>query len=174
VNAPKEHREFRALFEAESAYVVRAMRRFGVPERDCPDVAHEVFMVALRHLPSCDTTRPMRPWLFGIATRVARDYRRLARVRCEVSGEPMELLAEGPSPHDALHAQEQRKLVNDALDALNGDQREVFVLHEMVGLSMPEIAEALGIALNTGYSRLRLARAAFTARIKRVRGADVR
>lgn len=169
----EDHREFRVLFEAECAYVIRAMRRFGVPERDCPDVAHEVFMIALRLLPSCDKTRPMRPWLFGIAIRVARDYRRLARVRREVPDASMEMFEHGPSPDEVLVAQEQRKLVNDALAALDDDQREVFVLHEMVGLSMPEIAEALGIALNTGYSRLRLARADFTSRVKRARRCDV-
>ena len=165
--------EFRALFEAECSWVVRALRRLGVASRDCPDVAHEVFMIALRHFDTCDRTRPMRPWLFGIAARVARDYRRLARVRREVSGELEDAPDGSPSPHEALHAQQQRKLVNEALDALDGDQRDVFVMHEMIGLSMPEIAESLGIGLNTGYSRLRLARADFTARIKRARGRDV-
>lgn len=172
MNAQIEHREFRALFEAECAYVVRAMRRLGVPERDCPDVAHEVFMIALRLLPSCDKTRPMRPWLFGIAIRVARNYRRLARVRREVSGEPADVPDGSRSPHDTLREQEERRLVSDTLDALDSEQREVFVMHEIIGLSMPEIAESLGIALNTGYSRLRLARADFAARIKRARARD--
>jgi RNA polymerase sigma-70 factor (ECF subfamily) len=161
-----EHAEFRALFEAECAYVVHTLRRLGVPPADCPDVAHEVFMIALRLFPTCDRTRPMRPWLFGIALRVARDFRRLARVRREVPG-AIEVPSEALAPDEALHVQRRKKLVADALDAIDLDRRAVFVMHDIDGHGMPEIAEALGIPLNTGYSRLRLARAEFKERIKR-------
>ncbi len=47
------------------------------------------------------------------------------------------------------------------------DQREVFVLAELEGLSGPEIAAALGAKLNTVYSRLRLARRHFARVVKR-------
>jgi RNA polymerase sigma-70 factor (ECF subfamily) len=44
------------------------------------------------------------------------------------------------------------------LDGLDEAKREVFVLAELEELSAPEIAQALGINLNTVYSRLRAAR----------------
>jgi RNA polymerase sigma-70 factor, ECF subfamily len=161
------HAEFRELFERECAYVVRTLRRLGVSAPDCPDVAHEVFVIVLRLLPTCDRSRPMRPWLFGIALRVARDFRRLARHHREVVGEGEGAADHAPRPDEALDASRRRKLVDDALDALDLDQRAIFVMHEIDGYAMPEIAQALGIPLNTGYSRLRLARAEFTARVKR-------
>jgi RNA polymerase sigma-70 factor (ECF subfamily) len=54
-----------------------------------------------------------------------------------------------------------------ALDTLDLDRRAVFVLHELDELSMPEIAAALSIPLNTAYSRLRLARADLAAWLER-------
>jgi len=45
----------------------------------------------------------------------------------------------------------------------------VFILHELDECTMPEIAEALGIPLNTAYSRLRLASADLAATVRRLR-----
>jgi RNA polymerase sigma-70 factor (ECF subfamily) len=173
VTADADHEEFRAFFEAECAYVVNVLRRLGVAAADCPDVAHEVFMIALRHFAQCDKTRPLRPWVFGIAVRVARDWRRLARVRREVpGGESLDAREDdAPGPDELLHARRREAIVRSALDALDFDRRAVFVMHDIEGIAMPEIATALGIPLNTGYSRLRLARADFTAHVKRSRHA---
>ena len=44
----------------------------------------------------------------------------------------------------------------------------MFVMHELDGHAAPEIADAMGIPLNTAYSRLRLARQDFAAAIKRI------
>jgi RNA polymerase sigma-70 factor (ECF subfamily) len=64
---------------------------------------------------------------------------------------------------------EDRKLVLAALDAIEMDRRAVFVLYEIDEVPMEEVARSLGIPVNTGYSRLRLARAEFAAAVKRLR-----
>ena len=56
---------------------------------------------------------------------------------------------------------EKLTLLYQVLGTLDEDKRNVFVLHELEQLGIPEVAEALGINLNTAYSRLRAARAAF-------------
>ena len=56
------------------------------------------------------------------------------------------------------------------LAALELDRRAVFVMHDIDGHVMPDIATALGIPLNTAYSRLRLARADFAVAVKRAQG----
>lgn len=159
--------EFSALFESECAYVVHTLRRFGVREADAPDVAHEVFLVALRNFAACDRTRPMRPWLGGIAFRVASDYRKRAHLRREVQDDEMEVRDDSILQDEVLQMRQRQELVRKALEAIDLDRRAVFVLHDIDGVSMPEIAEALEIPLNTGYSRLRLARSEFTASVKR-------
>jgi len=55
-----------------------------------------------------------------------------------------------------------------ALDTLDFDRRAVFILHEIDGVAIPEIARALEIPSNTAYSRLRLARADFGAAVRRL------
>ena len=54
-----------------------------------------------------------------------------------------------------------RKLIARALEAIPHERRGVFVMHDIDGTPIPEVAETFGIPLNTAYSRLRLARRDF-------------
>lgn len=66
---------FDAIYEAEFEYVWRTLGRMGIPEAEIPDAVHEVFLVLCRRWHEIDRERPMRPWLFGVARRVAADLR---------------------------------------------------------------------------------------------------
>lgn len=160
---------FVRIYKAEVAYVHRCLRRLGVHEADLPDKVHDVFVVLHRRLEGIDPTRPMRPWLGGVAVRVAAEYRRRAYRRREVLKEPLDLVDPGPTPEAALADQRDRALVLEALERLDPDQRDVFVLHEIEGYTMPDVAEMIGAPLNTLYSRLRLARKRFTEVARRLR-----
>lgn len=153
-----EREGFADVFREHFAYVWKSLRRMGVRDRDLEDLVHDVFLVVHRRAGSFDPTRPLKPWLFGILCRVASDYRRSARYRAEV-------LEDGEEhAHAAQAADEQvaaRRAVIAALETMPDERRAVFVMHEIEGFTMPEIAEALGINLDTGYSRLRSARADF-------------
>jgi len=67
---------------------------------------------------------------------------------------------------------EAARFVDQFLQGLNHDQRDVFVLAELEQLSAPEIATVLGTCLNTVYSRLRLARGEFAKAVARHRARD--
>ena len=157
-----------AIYEAEVAFVWRSLRRLGVQEADLEDVTHDLFIAVQRKLPELDQTRPVRPWLFGFAYRLASDYRRSGRARREVLAEVSEVLDPMPSADEQLSTRQAHALIVEALDALALPARAVFVMHDLDGCSMPEIAEALGEGLNTLYSRLRLARARFTEAVRRL------
>jgi RNA polymerase sigma-70 factor (ECF subfamily) len=66
-----------------------------------------------------------------------------------------------------VEQKEAHDVVMKALDELDLDKRAVFVMHELEGLSMPEIARVVDAPINTLYSRLRLAREAFVAAVRR-------
>ena len=70
---------------------------------------------------------------------------------------------------EQLASAEKRRLVHAALARLSPEQRAVFVLCELEGLTMPEASAELGINLNTAYSRLRLAREAFVKAVRALR-----
>ncbi len=150
--------EMAAVFEEHFGYVWNSLRRLGVREVDLEDLAHEVFLKVHATLGKFDATRPMRPWLFGFAYRVAADHRRLARNRLEVTGVHAEAIDSAPGADERLQAAEQKVFVDRALSEMDLDRRAVLVLHDVDGVPVPEIAGALSNPLNTAYSRLRLAR----------------
>jgi RNA polymerase sigma-70 factor (ECF subfamily) len=160
---------FRTVFEREHGYVWHSLRRLGVAERDLEDVTHDVFVVVHRKLDQYDAARALRPWLFGIAARVASDYRRKASHRFEHPGHDVEAVDAQPSPEARLSASDAQKLVIAALQAVEADRRAVLIAVEIDELPVTEVAVALEIPLNTAYSRLRLARAEFGAAVARMR-----
>jgi RNA polymerase sigma-70 factor (ECF subfamily) len=108
----------------------------------------------------------MRPWLFGFAFRTASNHNRLWRHR-NFQPADVEALDASPTPEDSVGEAEARALLIRALQALSLPRRAVVVLHELDGLSIPETAKALGIRLNTAYSRLRRGLADLSEALKR-------
>ncbi len=153
--------------------MLHSLRRLGVHERDLEDLAHDLFIVVARKLEEFDESRALRPWLFGIAFRVALDYRRSARFRREqlddVAADPIDAR---PAADEQLEMAEKQRLVLAALDTLRIEQRAVFVMHDLDGTPVPEIATVLGIPLNTAYSRLRLARDQFASAVRELKRSD--
>jgi RNA polymerase sigma-70 factor (ECF subfamily) len=166
---PLARPEFPAVFREHLGYVWHAVRRLGVRERDLEDVTHDVFLAVFRKLDQYDASRPLRPWLFGFAFRIASDYRERARHRLEVPGDLSAVEDERPNALDGVLQRQTLELARRALAELELGRRAVFILHELDECPMPEVALALGIPLNTAYSRLRLARADLAAAVRRLR-----
>ena len=143
-------------YQRELDYLLGSLRRLGVPSRDLEDVLHEVFLVMLKRWDDYDRGRPLRPWLFGIAFRVAWAQRR--RGTREVLGDDHQVAYEGEAPDEALAGSEARQLLLRALAAVPLERRAVLIMHEVDEVSMRDIAQQLEIPLFTAYSRLRKAR----------------
>lgn len=158
---------FRAIFDGHVGYVAASLARLGIGPSDREDLVSEVFVRVHRELPHYDRERPIRPWLFAFAARVASEHRRLARHRREIIGEVPALASGSPTPERALEQKDAHRLVHEALEMLDHDKRAVFVLHDLDETPVPEVARALGIAEGTAYSRLRAARSEFTAALRR-------
>jgi RNA polymerase sigma-70 factor (ECF subfamily) len=147
-----------AIFDEHFDYVWATLRRLGVRDADREDLVHEVFLKVHARLSDYDTTRPLRPWLFGFAYRVAADHQRLARHRAEILGDAADAPAAGTPADERIGALEDRDLLIAALKTLDLDKRAVLVMHDLDEMPIPEVAHQLDIPLNTAYSRLRLAR----------------
>jgi len=158
-----------AIFDEHFDYVWNTLQRLGVRSADLEDLAHEVFLKVHARMRDYDRARPIRPWLFGFAYRIASDYRRLARHRVEVFGPAPEPVDPTRPADESLEAREERALVAVALESVDFDRRAVLLMHDVEDVPVPAIAEELGILVNTAYSRLRVARAEFATAIKALR-----
>lgn len=159
-----------AVYDAHGDFVLRALRRLGVPDGDVPDAIQEVFLVVHRKLSTFEGRSTLRTWLFGIASRVAADRRKRAHVRREVKDEERveRELDPGANAEDQALLAEDRALLERALGSLRDEQRLIFVLYEIEAMTGAEIAEALSIPPGTVMSRLRLAREAFRETVARL------
>ncbi len=149
---------FDEVYAEHFPFVWRSLRRMGVAEAAIDDAVQDVFLVVHRRLPDFEARSSVKTWLFGIVHRVAHDHRR--RVARKGGLEPLAptLADRGPGPLEQLEAHEALRELDAALSALDVDKRAVLVLTEIEQMTAPEIAEALGVNLNTVYSRLRAAR----------------
>lgn len=155
--SPPNVPELDAIFREHARYVFRCLRHLGVADADVDDVCQEVFLTAHRKLPTFEGRSSVRTWLYGIALRVASDYRRSAYVRRERAVAEPEL--GGEPAKDAGPSVEARQALSALLATLDPDRRDVVVLYEIEGFTMKEVAELVGCPLQTAYSRLYSARA---------------
>jgi RNA polymerase sigma-70 factor (ECF subfamily) len=161
--------DLRTLFERHYASVWRLLRRFGVPEAELDDQAQEVFWVAARRLGDLQPGRETA-FLYGVALRVASNVRREHAARPSADGDQFQDAVDPqPSPEDRMDQRQARQLLDRVLDAMPLELRTAFVLFELEGLSVSEIAELEGLPVGTASSRLRRARDEFSAISKRLR-----
>jgi len=148
------------VYRAHVAYVSHTLRRLGVPDRERSDLAQDVFVFVHRHQDGYDTSRPLRPWLFGIAFRIARRHADKHAQRFEVLVDTLEPYAgEALDGTEALVEKSRARVkMNAALRALDSDKRTAFLLCEIEGLSVVEAAAIADENVNTMHARLRAAR----------------
>lgn len=155
---PDDDAEFSAVYARHYEATWRCLRALGVSPDAIDDATQDVFMVVHRRLPRFDHAAPVRSWIFGIARNVALKYRDRRRRPpphlALVQPEPL-------APEDVVARRDAAAVVERFLDSLEPEQRAVFVLAQLQGASVAEVAQTLGIKLNTAYSRLRLARRRF-------------
>lgn len=162
---------FEALYEEYFAFVWRTLWRLGVWQGSVADAAQDVFLVVHRRLAELHGSEVARSWVYGIVVRVARDYRRVQfRKGWPVALDPDEM--GDPKASNAVQHLEQHeavRLLNRLLDTLDDEKRETLVLVELEQMTVPEIAQLIGINPNTIYTRLRAARQDFARALARHR-----
>jgi RNA polymerase sigma-70 factor (ECF subfamily) len=159
--------DIRAVVREHGPFLARALRRLGVSESDAGDVCQEVFLTAFKKLDDFRGQSSIRTWLYGICANKAMHWRRSrARARVTAVAELPEEAVDA-SQTDELERDRARRILARAVDALDDDLRDVFVLFELEELPMSEVAIALDIPKRTAYARLEAARARVLAAYER-------
>jgi RNA polymerase sigma-70 factor (ECF subfamily) len=149
------------LLAEHHAFVWRSLRRLGVADGEVEDASQQVFLVAHRR-PADIVPESERSFLFQTALRVAADWRRAHKRRCEDTRVELPDVADrAASPEERIDQQRRRALLDRVLGGMSMELRAVFVLFELEEMTMMEIATISGIPLGTVASRLRRARQAF-------------
>jgi RNA polymerase sigma-70 factor (ECF subfamily) len=153
---------FDELYAAHLPFVWRCLRGLGVPRSALDDAAQDVFLVVYRRRGDFAGESSFRTWLFGIVRRVAFNQRRSAsRKRTQAEDLSVDPLPTALSPLEQAQNVEAAGFVQEFVKRLPKGQREVFILVMLEEMTIPEVAEALEIRLNTAYTWLRRARARF-------------
>ena len=162
--------DIKQLVDAYFAHVWRLLRRFGVRGAELDDAVQEVFRVVARRLGDIRAGSE-RAFLYGVALRVASNLARRETLRPPTTGlDSVPELGDGrPTPEQQLEQHQARALLDEVLEALPLELRTVFVLAELEGLQVKEIADLEAIPLGTASSRLRRAREEFSLLVKRLR-----
>ena len=142
----------RALYDGHAPVLLAYALRLTEGDRArAEDIVQETLLRAWRNLDQLDdTTRPVRPWLFTVAQRLAIDAHRARRARPPEVGDAA--LAAVPSL-DGMEQTLDRILIADALQALSSEHRAVIVETYFHDRSVAEAATELGIPPGTVKSR---------------------
>lgn len=149
---------FVLVFERHFSPIHRYLR-VRVGGADADDLAAQVFEVAFRR--RADYRRDSadaRPWLFGIAAKLASEHRRRRRRQVAALGR---LLVRDASRTAAMEeaAADGASELRAALASVRDEDRDLLFLHACVELSYEECAFALSLPVGTVRSRLHRARA---------------
>jgi len=154
------------MFNDHHDFIWRLVRRLGLSPGSADDAAQHVFLVAAERLTDIKLGSE-RSFLFGTALRVARSQSRTERRW--VLEEDMDIRrSEAGRPEDLADQHRALDLMGRILDGMTLDLRTVFILSELEGMTMPEVAALVEIPVGTAASRLRRAREAFRAAVAAV------
>ncbi len=139
---------------------VRSLVRYSVHgDSEVDDIIQEAMIAILRGLPTYRGEGAFASWANRVVVRVTFAASKRARAeRCQVDDDSAELAAmpsEEALPDDCLLHRE----VVELLEHLSDEQRRALLLHYVMGMSIPEMAEALEVPFETVRSRLRTGKA---------------
>jgi RNA polymerase sigma factor (sigma-70 family) len=141
------------------------------------DLHQETWMAVSKSASAFDPARAtFGAWLFTIARHKVLDHFRRQKVVLLASAQDdaADLVPDpGPTPLQQVESRELAQRVVTAVEALPLEQRGAFVMFAQAGLSLEEIAQATGVAVETAKSRLRYARARLRQALAGERSAHV-
>lgn len=158
VAAQQGDRAAAATFVRATQQQLRRLLAYLSDPGQADDLTQETYLRAFAALPRYEVRSPARMWLLAIARRVAADYVRAARRAPRISAvEQWQEVAER-SGGAALAGPEGMIALRQAIDALDAERREAFVLTKVLGLSYAEAAEVCDCPVGTIRSRVFRAR----------------
>lgn len=155
---PKDQeRRIVEVVDREESRLRNFIRRRVADPRDVEDIVQEVFSELVEANALLMPIDHITGWLFRVArNRIIDLFRRKKPDRFD-DGTGVLLPSLDAGPEDAYARRVLLDELEDAIDELPKEQRDVFIAHEIDGRSFKEISAATGVNVNTLLSRKRYA-----------------
>jgi RNA polymerase sigma-70 factor (ECF subfamily) len=147
--------DFDGVYREYEPFVRRALTRHGVRQADLDDVVQETFVTVHKLLVTFEGRASLKTWLYAVAWRVASHYHRKRRGQRERAQELPDLCDE----LSAVKLPGMERL-HESLGRIDPQDRDLFALYEVGGLSVAELSELVGSSRATISARLERARKA--------------
>jgi len=145
------------------------MKKLNMSKPGAEDLMQEIFIKVIEKKDTFKIDRKFSTWLYTVANNRCIDYMRVDKgkltssldkdLSSEVKGTTyLELVkTSGENPEEYSYNKQIKGYVDEGVNELKEDLKEVFLLREIEGLSLKEIAEITGSPINTVKTRLRTA-----------------
>ncbi len=173
-------RSFDLLITRYQREIYNFIYRFLNDAQGAEEAFQEVFERVLRSAASYSPQAKFSTWVYTIARNFCIDTFRKKKLRHNVSlEEPLGssddtgrledvLPDDAPKPDQEASAHDLENKLAEALSRINPDQRDVFLMRDQQGLQFDEIAEIIGVSVNTVKSRMRYALQALQEEFKKI------
>jgi len=148
---------FRRLYDCYLEYVRRHVGRLLGPDGPVDDVVQEVFVEVFSSIEDFLGDSTFKTWLYRITRNVAIGRLRKRRPK-QVDLSALDPLRSSTDTRGELEARDQVRALYAVLDQVKPESREAFLLHEVEGWKLREIAEKTDTSINTIGSRVRRTR----------------
>ncbi len=159
-------------FDRELDYLYWTLQRLGARPSDTEDLLQDIFAVLYNKWSTLDTTRPLRPWLFGVAFRMVRTYRR-RQVR-ETPRDGLDPLDVAPDPEDSSRNSNLWRCCRPRSSASPKRVARSSCSTISTGVEVVEIARRLSITRFGVYARLRKGRKELASAVRSLQRGRVR
>ena len=152
---------FAALVRRHQDRVFGFILRMLDARDEAMELTQDVFVKAWQALPGWRPEARFSTWLLQIARNAALDQLRRRRlIQFAPLDDGMDVADTAPGPEARYASRQRQALLENALQQIAAEHREILLLREVEDLSYGELAAVLGIAEGTVKSRLARARAA--------------
>jgi RNA polymerase sigma-70 factor, ECF subfamily len=152
----------RLLVQEHYDFIWRLLARLNVSGPEVDDAAQQVFMVLVSRQDLTIKVGSERAFLYGVALRVAKEFRRKTlSQQNHISPDPEVLIDRSLDVEAVAERSQARRKLDHILEQMPDNLKEAFILFELEDMSVPQIAELLSIPTGTVASRLRRARVLF-------------
>ncbi|MEM6639499.1 MAG: RNA polymerase sigma factor [Pseudomonadota bacterium] len=151
---------FECLYHRHKGRLYGFLRQRIFDPQAADDVYQEVWAKVIRARRQYEPDAPFASWLFQIARNACIDHMRHGERRVTLvtdTGDSIDNASGATTPHESASALDTKAAIDAAIASLPDEQREAFLLHQVAGLSLPDIARVTGAKRETVKSRLRYA-----------------